>query len=127
MAGCACRGTSRAACSTWPTTISIGGFAAGPGRGGGGRGYYMAASRRVRAWLSRQEWDYWYEGKPAACDLRGPDGRIVVRAGTLRSGGSYWRKASRIAVWNTTMDEHNYMARRWKDFIDDAGIDGAAQ
>ncbi|MCW5233846.1 ABC transporter substrate-binding protein [Verminephrobacter eiseniae] len=91
------------------------------------QGYYMAASRRVRDWLSPQEWDYWYEGKPAACDLRGPDGRIVVRAGTLRSGGSYWRKASRIAVWNTTMDEHNYMARRWKDFIDDAGIDGAAQ
>ena len=50
---------------------------------------------------------------------------MVVRAGTSRSGGSYWRKASHIAVWNTTMDEHNDMARRWKDFIGQSGaIDG---
>jgi putative spermidine/putrescine transport system substrate-binding protein len=82
------------------------------------QGYYMAASRRVRDWLSPEEWDYWYEGKPARCDLPGTDGRTVVREGASRAGGSYWRKASHIAVWNTTMDEHNYMARRWKDFID---------
>jgi len=82
------------------------------------QGYYMAASRRVRDWLSPEEWDYWYEGKAAARDMVGPDGRVVVREGASRAGGSYWHKASHIAVWNSTMDEHNYMARRWKDFIE---------
>ncbi|MCW5256477.1 signal peptide prediction [Verminephrobacter aporrectodeae subsp. tuberculatae] len=90
------------------------------------QGCYMAAPGRVRDWLAPAEWDYWYEGRPAACDLRGPDGRVVVRAGALRSGGSYARKASRIAVWNTTMDEHNYLARRWRDFIGEAIPAGAA-
>ena len=88
------------------------------------QGYYMSASRRVRDWLSPEEWDYWYEGKPAACDLLDPEGRVVVRRGDSRAGGSYWRKASHIAVWNTTMDEHNYMARRWKDFV---GAKGAGR
>ena len=81
------------------------------------QGYYMSAPRRVRDWLAPEEWDYWYEGKPAALDLEGPDKRVVVRRGQVRSGGSYWRKASNIAVWNTTMDEHNYLARRWQDFV----------
>ena len=81
------------------------------------QGYYLSASRRVREWLSAEEWDYWYEGKPAACDLLSPDGRIAVRQGQARAGGSYWRKASRVAVWNTTMDEHNYLARCWRDLV----------
>lgn len=81
------------------------------------QGYYLSAPRRVREWLAPEEWNYWYEGQPAALDLEGPDKRVVVRSGQVRPGGSYWRKASRIAVWNTTMDEHNYLARRWKDFV----------
>jgi putative spermidine/putrescine transport system substrate-binding protein len=81
------------------------------------QGYYLSVPKRVREKLRPAEWDYWYEGKPAACDLHGPDGRVVVRAGQLRSGGSYWRRASHIAVWNTTMDEHNYLVRRWADFV----------
>jgi len=35
----------------------------------------------------------------------------------VRSGGSYWQRASSIAVWNTTMDEHNYLVRRWTQFV----------
>lgn len=81
------------------------------------QGYYLSAPRRLREWLAPEEWDYWYEGKPAALDLEGPDKRVVVRKGQVRAGGSYWRKASNIAVWNTTMDEHNYLARRWQDFV----------
>ena len=71
----------------------------------------------VRAQLSRPEWAYWYGGQPAAIDLPGVDGRIVVRRGRRRSGGSYAQRAGHIAVWNTTMDEHNYLARRWRAFI----------
>lgn len=81
------------------------------------QGYYMSVPERAHAHLSPDEWGYWYEGRPAAGDLAGPDGRIAVRAGQVRSGGSYWRRASRIAVWNTTMDEHNYLVRRWNQFV----------
>lgn len=35
----------------------------------------------------------------------------------LRVGGSYWQRANSIAVWNTTMDEHNYLVRRWMQFV----------
>jgi putative spermidine/putrescine transport system substrate-binding protein len=81
------------------------------------QGYYMSVPERARAHLSADEWGYWYDGRPAHGDLPGPDGRIAVRAGQSRSGGSYWRRASRIAVWNTTMDEHNYLVRRWNQFV----------
>jgi putative spermidine/putrescine transport system substrate-binding protein len=81
------------------------------------QGYYMSVPARVRAHLSPGEWDYWYEGLPAPADLPGPDGSITVAAGAVRSGGSYWQRASAIAVWNTTMDEHNYLVRRWAKLV----------
>jgi len=80
------------------------------------QGYYMSVTSRVKAALPAEEWDYWYEGRPAAHDLTGPDGHVIVRAGSKRPGGSYWERASHIAVWNTTMDEHNYLVRRWSQF-----------
>ncbi|SDR61569.1 putative spermidine/putrescine transport system substrate-binding protein [Rhizobiales bacterium GAS191] len=80
------------------------------------QGYYMSVPERVRDALPPEEWDYWYEGAPASRDLPGTDGEITVRAGSLRPGGSYRERASHIAVWNTTMDEHNYLVRRWSQF-----------
>jgi len=77
----------------------------------------MSIPGRVRSHLTPAEWAYWYEGEPAPSDLPGPDGTITVRAGSVRSGGSYWQRASSIAVWNTTMDEHNYLVRRWTQFV----------
>jgi putative spermidine/putrescine transport system substrate-binding protein len=67
--------------------------------------------------MTPQEWAYWYEGAPAAEDLQGPGGEWVVRAGARRAGGSYRERASRIAIWNTVMDEYNYAARAWDRFI----------
>jgi putative spermidine/putrescine transport system substrate-binding protein len=81
------------------------------------QGYYMSIPDRVRAHLSPAEWDYWYEGLPAKMDLPGPAGVTTVKAGSVRSGGSYWQRASTIAVWNTTMDEHNYLVRRWSQLV----------
>ncbi len=81
------------------------------------QGYYMSVPQRVRRHLSRDEWNYWYEGEPTPVDLPGPDGSITIRAGSSRAGGSYWQRASSIAVWNTTMDEHNYLVRRWAQFV----------
>jgi len=81
------------------------------------QGYYMSVPNRVKAHLTPAEWAYWYEGKPAETDLAGPDGNRTVAKGSVRSGGSYWQRASTIAVWNTTMDEHNYLVRRWAHLV----------
>ena len=81
------------------------------------QGYYMSIPGRVRQHLSLAEWNYWYEGEPAAEDLPGPDGERTIGRGEVRSGGAYRQRASRIAVWNTTMDEHNYLVRRWAQLV----------
>ena len=80
------------------------------------QGYYMSTPQRSRPHMTVAEWDYWYEGMPAATDLCGPDGLVRIRTGAVRSGGSYWQRSNSIAVWNTTMDEHNYLLRRWMQF-----------
>ncbi|OCP35443.1 ABC transporter substrate-binding protein [Ensifer sp. LC163] len=82
------------------------------------QGYYISTPERSRQFMSVAEWDYWYGGLPAACDLPGPDGTMRIRAGSVRSGGSYWQRANCIAVWNTTMDEHNYLVRRWMQLVE---------
>lgn len=81
------------------------------------QGYYISTPERSRQHLTDAEWNYWYEGLPAAEDLPGPDGRTRIKAGSARSGGSYWQRANCIAVWNTTMDEHNYLVRRWMQLV----------
>lgn len=81
------------------------------------QGYYMSAPARVQRHLAPDEWSYWYQGLPAARALPGPDGHPTIAAGHVRSGGSYWQRASCIAVWNTTMDEHNYLSRRWAELV----------
>ncbi|MBX9457529.1 MAG: extracellular solute-binding protein [Rhizobium sp.] len=81
------------------------------------QGYYISTPERSREHMTPAEWDYWYGGLPAAGDLPGPDGQIHIRAGSVRSGGSYWQRANCIAVWNTTMDEHNYLVRRWMQLV----------
>ena len=81
------------------------------------QGYYISTPERSRRYMTEAEWDYWYGGLPAAEDLPGPDGHIRIKAGSVRSGGSYWQRANCIAVWNTTMDEHNYLVRRWMQLV----------
>ncbi|MBN9052291.1 PotD/PotF family extracellular solute-binding protein [Shinella sp. NM-101] len=81
------------------------------------QGYYISTPERSRRYMTAAEWDYWYEGLPAREDLPGPDGSIRVKRGSVRSGGSYWQRANGIAVWNTTMDEHNYLVRRWMQLV----------
>lgn len=81
------------------------------------QGYYISTPERSRRYMTAAEWDYWYEGLPAGEDLPGPDGAIRIKRGAVRSGGSYWQRANAIAVWNTTMDEHNYLVRRWMQLV----------
>jgi putative spermidine/putrescine transport system substrate-binding protein len=81
------------------------------------QGYYISVPEPVKPHLTPAEWDYWYLGKPAREDLTNPYGQVVVREGAARNGGSYWDRVSHIRVWNSTMDEHNYLVRRWQDFL----------
>ena len=81
------------------------------------QGYYFSLRSRVQPHLSPAEWAYWYLGEAAREDLLGPDGRVAVPAGAVRDGGPYWQRLSHVAVWNTTMPEHNYLVRRWAQFL----------
>ncbi|EHJ94506.1 hypothetical protein [Vreelandella boliviensis] len=71
-----------------------------------------------RPHLSAAEWDFWYVGKSAAKSLPGPDSTSdLIHRGEIRDGGDYQARMSRIAVWNTVMDKHNYWVRCWNDFM----------
>jgi putative spermidine/putrescine transport system substrate-binding protein len=81
------------------------------------QGYYMSVPSRVQHHLTADEWGYWYQGLPSPRSLPGPDGKATIAQGEIRSGGSYLQRAGSIAVWNTTMDEHNYLTRRWAELV----------
>ena len=81
------------------------------------QGFYISNPLRARDHLSAAEWDYWYEGKPAREQLLGSDGEPLIEPGQLREGGAYAERVGRIRVWNSVMDEHNYLVRKWADFL----------
>jgi putative spermidine/putrescine transport system substrate-binding protein len=83
------------------------------------QGYYFSIPENVKKYLTPAEWDYWYEGKPAAEDLKDPFGNVVVKKGEVRDGGSLEERVCKtgIAVWNTVMDEHQYLVTKWNEFL----------
>jgi putative spermidine/putrescine transport system substrate-binding protein len=81
------------------------------------QGYYISNPQRSKPFMSQAEWDYWYEGLPAAAPLLGTDGKVSVQLGEVRTGGSYVRRFENIAVWNTVMDTHEYLLTKWNEFV----------
>lgn len=81
------------------------------------QGYYISNAQRSRGHLTADEWGYWYEGKPAVADIKGTDGSVVAGSGDLRDGGSYERRFSNIAVWNTVMNTYEYTLSAWNEFL----------
>lgn len=81
------------------------------------QGYYISNPQRSAAYLSPAEWDYWYQGKKAAEALRGTDDKISVQRGESRNGGSYIKRFSNVAVWNTAMPTYDYSLQKWYEFI----------
>ena len=81
------------------------------------QGYYISNPERSKSYLSEAEWDYWYQGKPASEALRGTDGKVSVKPGELRTGGSYEKRFSNVAVWNTVMPTYEYSLQKWYEFI----------
>jgi putative spermidine/putrescine transport system substrate-binding protein len=85
----------------------------GPGAILARNGAYMANHSAVRARLSREEWDFWYEGLPARVSICDAQGREVYRVGDVREGGGYHERMGSVVIWDTVMTEHNYLMRRW--------------
>ncbi|WP_410218317.1 PotD/PotF family extracellular solute-binding protein [Paracoccus sp. (in: a-proteobacteria)] len=81
------------------------------------QGYYMSVTAPLQDALTEPEWSFWYEGEPASSTLPGLDGRVAVRAGERRAGGSHVHRMSRVSVWSTIMDENNYLLRKWQEFL----------
>ena len=45
------------------------------------QGYYLGVSETAKAFMQPFEWDYWYEGKPAADTINDPYGNPMEKAG----------------------------------------------
>ena len=71
------------------------------------QGYYSAVLETAREKMQPYEWAYWMEGKPAAQDIKAPDGTLLEKAGTVRDGGSYEARMGAVACWNAVMDEND--------------------
>lgn len=91
------------------------------------QGYYMSVAGQVKAHLAPAEWDYWYEGLPASAPLCDVTGAPAIQPGEVRSGGSRAARAKHVAIWNSTMDEHNYLVRRWNEMVALAAAKGRSQ
>jgi putative spermidine/putrescine transport system substrate-binding protein len=81
------------------------------------QGYYMSTPANTKKHLPADEWDFWYEGKPAAKELPDPFGSPLVEKGVVRDGGSYEQRFKKIAVWNSIMSENDYLVKRWTEFL----------
>jgi putative spermidine/putrescine transport system substrate-binding protein len=81
------------------------------------QGYYSAVLSTAQRSMQAYEWDYWMLGKPAAQDIKAPDGTVMEKAGSTRDGGSYEARMGAVACWNAVMDENDYMVRKWNEFI----------
>lgn len=81
------------------------------------QGYYISNPERSREIITKPEWDYWYDGKEATQNLAGTDGKNIIIPGQIRDGGSYEKRFSNIAVWNTVMDNYDYSLDKWFELL----------
>jgi putative spermidine/putrescine transport system substrate-binding protein len=81
------------------------------------QGYYSAVPETSKAFMSDDEWGFWFEGKAAQGDIMNPQGVKMESAGAVRDGGSFEARMGSVACWNAVMDENQYMVRKWNEFI----------
>ncbi|MFB2894268.1 PotD/PotF family extracellular solute-binding protein [Aerosakkonemataceae cyanobacterium BLCC-F50] len=81
------------------------------------QGYYSAAPENARRYMKPEEWDFWYEGKPAAIDMIDPFGKKIESQGAVRDGGSFNDRMGNVACWNSFMPEQVYLVYKWTEFI----------
>ena len=83
----------------------------------GKQGYYSAAPENARKFMKPEEWDFWYEGKPAAIDIVDPFGKKIESKGAVRDGGSFQERIGNIVCWNSVMQEQTYLIQKWNEFV----------
>jgi putative spermidine/putrescine transport system substrate-binding protein len=81
------------------------------------QGYYSACLSTAKNHMSPEEWAFWMEGKPAAAEIKSPEGKPIEKAGAVRDGGSFEERMGKVACWNAVMDKDRYMVRKWNEFI----------
>lgn len=81
------------------------------------QGYYSAVLETAKANMSADEWGYWMEGKPAAGEIKTPEGKVMEKPGAVRDGGSFADRMGKVSCWNAVMDEDRYMVQKWNQFI----------
>ena len=81
------------------------------------QGYYSAVLSTAKQNMTENEWGYWMEGKPATAPIVSPDGKEIDKAGAVRDGGSFTERMSRVACWNSVMDQDRYLIQKWNEFI----------
>jgi putative spermidine/putrescine transport system substrate-binding protein len=81
------------------------------------QGYYSSVPDTAKQFMTEDEWNYWYEGKPAKSEIKDPYGNHMENAGHVRDGGAFWERMGNVACWNTVMDENRYMVQKWNEFI----------
>ena len=67
--------------------------------------------------MKPEEWDYWYEGKPAGIPIVDPYGEKIESKGAVRDGGSFRDRVGDIVCWNSFMQEQVYLVYKWTEFI----------
>ncbi|MGK7928449.1 MAG: extracellular solute-binding protein, partial [Spirulina sp.] len=83
----------------------------------GRQGYYSAAPENAKKFMKPFEWDFWYEGKPAAEDIVDPFGKKIASKDAVRDGGSFNERMGNVVCWNSVMDEQTYLVQKWNEFI----------
>ncbi len=83
----------------------------------GRQGYYSSSPENAKKYLTEAEWDFWYDGKEASVAMIDPFGTELEPAGALRDGGSYEDRMGSVVVWNSVMEEQDYLVQKWNEFI----------
>jgi putative spermidine/putrescine transport system substrate-binding protein len=81
------------------------------------QGYYSAVLDTAKENMSANEWGYWMDGKAATADIVSPEGKVIAHAGDVRDGGSFYDRMTKVACWNSVMDEDRYLVQKWNEFI----------
>jgi putative spermidine/putrescine transport system substrate-binding protein len=83
----------------------------------GREGYYSSIPENAQKFMKPEEWDFWYEGKPAAIDIVDPYDKKMESKGAVRDGGAFEERMGRVACWNSVMKEQDYLVKKWNEFI----------
>ena len=59
---------------------------------------------------------YYLGGDEATTTLNDPFGQPTIQKGEVRDGGSYEERCGNFAVWNSHMDESDYVTQKWQEF-----------